>query len=83
PADSGKLVAPNNYRISYLKQHPELDPEKTIMEAVFDGAGPVFQTIKQYEEALVAYSADPENDKLQKRYDKAEAQMNQEDAWSA
>ncbi|KRL83844.1 ABC-F family ATP-binding cassette domain-containing protein [Ligilactobacillus apodemi] len=83
PADSGKLVAPNNYRISYLKQQPELDPEKTIMEAVFDGAGPVFQTIKQYEEALVAYSADPENEKLQKRYDNAEAKMNQEDAWSA
>lgn len=83
PADSGKLVAPNNYRISYLKQQPELDPEKTIMEAVFDGAGPVFQTIKQYEEALVAYSDNPENEKLQKRYDNAEAKMNQEDAWSA
>lgn len=83
PADSGKLVAPNNYRISYLKQQPDLDPEKTIMEAVFDGAGPVFQTIKEYEQALSAYSKDPEDPKRQKRYDKAEAMMNQEDAWSA
>lgn len=83
PADSGELIAPNNYRISYLKQQPELDPEKTIMEAVFDGAAPVFQTIKHYEQALTAYSNDPENEKLQKRYDEAEAKMNQEDAWSA
>ncbi len=80
PADSGELIAPNNYRISYLKQQPELDPEKTIMEAVFDGAAPVFQTIKHYEQALTAYSNDPENEKLQKRYDEAEAKMNQEDA---
>ena len=83
PADSGELIAPNNYQISYLKQQPELDPEKTIMEAVFDGAAPVFQTIKHYEQALTAYSNDPENEKLQKRYDEAEAKMNQEDAWSA
>lgn len=83
PADSGELIAPNNYRISYLKQQPELDPEKTIMEAVFDGAAPVFQTIKHYEQALTAYSNDPENEKLQKSYDEAEAKMNQEDAWSA
>ena len=83
PADSGELIAPNNYRISYLKQQPELDLEKTIMEAVFDGAAPVFQTIKHYEQALTAYSNDPENEKLQKRYDEAEAKMNQEDAWSA
>lgn len=32
---------------------------------------------------MTAYSNDPENEKLQKRYDEAEAKMNQEDAWSA
>lgn len=82
-ADSGRLVAPNNYRIGYLKQQPQLDPEKTIIDAVFDGAAPVFQTIKQYEEALAAYSQAPEDPKLQDRYVKAENKMEQANAWSA
>lgn len=83
PADSGELIAPNDYRIGYLKQMPELDDSKTIIEAVFEGAGPIFQTVRNYEEALEAYGSDPENEKLAKRYSDAEDKMNQEDAWTA
>lgn len=83
PADSGELISPNDYRIGYLKQMPELDASKTIIEAVFEGAGPIFQTVRNYEEALEAYGADPENEKLAKRYSDAEDKMNQEDAWTA
>lgn len=83
PADSGELIAPNDYRIGYLKQMPELDDSKTIIEAVFEGAGPIFQTVRNYEEALEAYGSDPENEKLSKRYSDAEDKMNQEDAWTA
>ena len=66
-----------------MKQIPELDDSKTIIEAVFEGAGPIFQTIRNYEEALEAYGNDPENEKLAKRYSDAEDKMNQEDAWTA
>ncbi|KLA44778.1 ABC-F family ATP-binding cassette domain-containing protein [Ligilactobacillus ruminis] len=83
PVDSGELIAPNDYRIGYLKQMPELDDSKTIIEAVFEGAGPIFQTVRNYEEALEAYGSDPENEKLAKRYSDAEDKMNQEDAWTA
>ena len=47
PADSGNLVMPNDYRIGYLQQIPNLDEEKTIIDAIFDGAAPIFQTIRQ------------------------------------
>ena len=83
PADSGELVMPNDYRIGYLKQTPDLDENKTIMDAVFDGAAPVFQTIRQYEDAVAKYAEHPEDEKLQRRYDQAEKKMNQEDAWNA
>ena len=83
PADSGELVMPNDYRIGYLKQNPDLDETKTIMDAVFDGAAPVFQTIRQYEDAVAKYAEHPEDEKLQRRYDQAEKKMNQEDAWNA
>lgn len=83
PADSGKLIKPNDYRIGYLTQLPEFDENKTIMDAIFEGASPIFQTIREYENALSKYSENPENEKLQKRYDDAEKKMNQEDAWNA
>ena len=82
-ADSGKIIKPNDYRISYLQQQPKLDEKLTVMEAIFAGSQPVFKIIRDYETALNAYSAHPENEKLLERYTKAEALMNQEDAWLA
>lgn len=82
-ADQGKITKPNDYRISYLKQQPELDESLTVMEAVFAGSQPVFQTIRNYEAALDAYGQNPSDEKLLERYAKAEAAMNQEDAWLA
>lgn len=82
-ADSGELNAPNNYRISYLKQIPELDEDATVMDAIFEGAAPIFKTIRDYEAAVVAYGQNPNAPKAQRRYDNAEAAMNREDAWSA
>lgn len=82
-ADQGQIIKPHDYRVSYLKQQPELDESLTVMEAVFAGSQPVFQTIRNYEAALSAYSANPNDEKLLARYTKAEAAMNQEDAWLA
>ena len=48
-AESGTITTPNDYSIGYLRQQPELDEGKTIMEAVFDGEQPVFKTIRAYE----------------------------------
>lgn len=83
PADSGDLIKPNNYRMSYLKQIPELNDDMTIMEAAFEGASPIFETIRHYEAVLTAYSEHPEDEKLQQRYSDAEDRMNREDAWNA
>ncbi|EJE98470.1 ABC transporter ATP-binding protein, partial [Liquorilactobacillus mali KCTC 3596 = DSM 20444] len=82
-ADSGELIAPNNYRISYLKQIPELDENATVMDAIFEGAAPIFKTIRDYEDAVTVYGQNPNDSKAQRRYDNAEAAMNREDAWSA
>lgn len=82
-ADSGDLITSNDYQISYLQQKPPLDQNATIMEAVFEGAAPVFQTIRHYEEVLEQYSKNPEDPELQKKYTQAEDKMNQEDAWNA
>lgn len=82
-AESGTITTPNDYSIGYLRQQPELDEGKTIMEAVFDGEQPVFKTIRAYEQALVDFSAHPEDQQASDRYTKMQARMDQEDAWEA
>lgn len=81
--ESGTITCPNDYRIGYLKQHPELDPDKTIMDAVFAGDQEVFKLIRQYELALDRFSQHPDDAEAVDRYTKLQAQMDQEDAWEA
>ncbi|MCF6166894.1 ABC transporter ATP-binding protein [Furfurilactobacillus rossiae] len=83
PQDSGTIETPNDYRISYLRQIPDLDDSLSVMEAVFAGAQPVFATIREYEQSLAKYSLHPEDEKALARYTRAETKMNQEDAWLA
>ncbi|MBB1079094.1 ABC-F family ATP-binding cassette domain-containing protein [Limosilactobacillus sp. STM2_1] len=83
PEGGGQITRPNDYTIGYLRQQPELDEEKTIMEAVFEGEQPVFETIRQYELALERFTKHPEDPQAIDRYTKMQAKMDQEDAWEA
>lgn len=82
-ADSGTITKPNDYTIGYLKQQPELDPQKTIMDAVFAGDQRIFATIRQYEEALQQYSDHPEDMKAADQFTKMQGIMDQQDLWDA
>ncbi|HAP6948704.1 TPA: ABC-F family ATP-binding cassette domain-containing protein, partial [Enterococcus faecium] len=50
--------------------------------AVFQGNSPLIQTVRAYEEALIELGENGEDPDVQKRYAKAEEQMNKEDAWT-
>ncbi|AYM03237.1 ABC-F family ATP-binding cassette domain-containing protein [Levilactobacillus yiduensis] len=80
---SGEINTPKDYTIGYLTQAPDLDQNLTVMDAVFSGDQKVFVTIRRYEAALAAYGAHPDDAKAQQRYLDAEAQMNEEEAWTA
>ncbi len=80
---TGDIITSKSYTIGYLKQDPELDNNLSIMDAVFSGSQAVYRTIRNYEAALKEYSAHPEDADATKRYTKAEARMNEEDAWNA
>lgn len=81
--NSGDIIKPKDYEIGYLKQDPELDDTKTILDAVFEGSQKVFSTIRKYEQELDNYSKHPDDSAIQDRYLVAEAKMNEEDAWNA
>lgn len=82
-ADSGEITKPNDYTIGYLEQKPALDPEKTVIDAVFAGNQRIFHTIRLYEEALVNYSQHPDDTKIADRFTKMQSIMDQEDLWEA
>ncbi|HGF7788181.1 TPA: ABC-F family ATP-binding cassette domain-containing protein, partial [Enterococcus faecium] len=52
------------------------------LQAVFQGNSPLIQTVRAYEEALIELGENGEDPNVQKRYAKAEEQMNKEDAWT-
>lgn len=81
--ETGTITKPNDYTIGYLKQQPELDADKTIMEAIFEGQQPVFKTIRAYEDAFQKFSDQPTDPQAIDRYTKMQAKMDQEDAWEA
>ncbi|MFT8995612.1 ABC-F family ATP-binding cassette domain-containing protein [Lentilactobacillus hilgardii] len=80
---TGDIITSKSYTIGYLTQNPELDDRLSIMDAVFSGSQKVYQTIRNYESALDKYSKHPEDQDALKRFTKAEAKMNEDDAWNA
>lgn len=81
-SDRQTVFYPSDYRIGYLSQTIECSDELTVLQAVFQGNSPLIRTVREYEEALIALSENGEDESIQKRYAKAEEQMNKEDAWT-
>ncbi|OQO67841.1 multidrug ABC transporter ATP-binding protein [Enterococcus villorum] len=80
--DRQSVFYPNDYRIGYLSQTSEFPNELTVLQAVFQGNSPLIRTVRAYEEALIALAENGEDESNQKRYAKAEEQMNKDNAWS-
>lgn len=80
--DRQTVFYPTDYRIGYLSQAAEFSDELTVLQAVFQGNSPLIQTVRAYEEALIELGENREDPNVQKRYAKAEEQMNKEDAWT-
>ncbi|MDL2251386.1 ABC-F family ATP-binding cassette domain-containing protein [Odoribacter sp. OttesenSCG-928-J03] len=53
-AESGTVIFRNDISIGFLEQDPQLDPDNTIFEEVFSSDSEILNTIKAYEEAIVA-----------------------------
>ena len=55
----GNVVFSPGYSVGYLEQEPKLDPDKTVLEVVREGAQHVFDLLKEYDEVNEAF-ADPD-----------------------
>jgi sulfate-transporting ATPase len=58
---NGEVLPSDNITFGFLKQEPELDPEKTVRETVMEGTGELAIDLKRFEEIGHAF-ADPNLD---------------------
>jgi ATP-binding cassette subfamily F protein uup len=65
-ADKGSVVYRKDQRVAYLEQDPKLDPEKNVLQVVFEGNTPELNAIRDYELHLFAYEKDPSDKHLDK-----------------
>ncbi|EIJ78574.1 ABC transporter, ATP-binding protein [Bacillus methanolicus PB1] len=79
--DSGKIICAKDYKISYLAQKPELNPELTVLGQVFEGDAPVYQLLRKYEQALLELTHSPNNQTLQERVFEYQRKIDSMDAW--
>jgi len=81
----GKVTFDKEYKIGYLRQEPELDPEKTVKEIVQEGVQHIVDVVNEYE-AINAKFAEPMSDtemnELIERQGVVGEKMEQLDAWN-
>ena len=79
--DLNPLDYAKDYRIAYLAQESDFDNNQTVLQAVFESDSIKVQVVREYEQALQQLAEDGNNNQAQKRFAKAEAAMNELDAW--
>ncbi|PHI20357.1 energy-dependent translational throttle protein EttA [Lewinellaceae bacterium SD302] len=80
----GNVVFNEDYKIGYLEQEPELDPEKTVREVVEEAVQDIVDLQKEYDEVNLKFSepmSDDEMNKLIERQGELMEQLENLNAW--
>ena len=82
---SGEAWPGENITVGYLEQEPQLDPSKTVLENVKDGAREVADMVDRFN-AISAEMGDPQDDtdfdKLMEEMGELQAKIDAVDGWS-
>ena len=80
---TGEAWAGENITVGYLEQEPELDPTKTVLENVKDGARETAELVDRYN-AIAAEMAEPDADfeKLGEEMSELQARIDAVDGWT-
>ncbi|MFD2045251.1 ABC-F family ATP-binding cassette domain-containing protein [Ornithinibacillus salinisoli] len=82
-AETGEISAPKDYRIEYLVQDPELDPNLTVIEQIYYGESTIMKVMREYEHVLQKLEKDPANERIQEQLMKVQQKMDEHEAWEA
>lgn len=79
--DSGQILKPNDYTISYLDQNPVFDPNKTILETIYDSPASLVQLVLRYETIRLKLEDHPEDEALQHSFMRISEEMSEKGGW--
>ncbi|WP_192822246.1 energy-dependent translational throttle protein EttA [Rufibacter sp. LB8] len=78
----GEVAFSQGYSVGYLEQEPQLDPSKTVMEIVQEGAAETVALLKEYEEINEAFGDENADfDKLMARQGEVQEKLDHLNAW--
>lgn len=78
--DKGKITTSNQLIMEYLSQELFEDSEKTIIEAIFHGTSPIFETVRAYDKALL--NLEENTPEAHEAFNEASEAMDRVDAWA-
>ncbi len=82
---TGEAWAADGIKVGYLPQEPQLDPTKTVLENVREGAGPVADMVERFN-AISAEMGDPKDDTdfdaLMEEMGELQTKIDAVDGWS-
>ncbi|PJN56589.1 putative ABC transporter ATP-binding protein YjjK [Paenibacillus sp. GM2FR] len=81
PPDSGKVSMGNRIRVRYLAQNPEFDPDKTVLQQVFEGGLPEMKAVREYTETMELLELHPSHEELQQKLLKLNQTLDTLQAW--
>lgn len=81
--DSGELIFAKDYKVSFLSQQPEMEPEKTVLDQVFSGEAPILKLMRDYELVLSELGQKPDDAGVQERFYELQRRMDSSDGWDA
>ncbi|WP_339218839.1 ABC-F type ribosomal protection protein TaeA [Paenibacillus sp. FSL W7-1279] len=81
PPDSGKISMGNRIRVRYLAQNPEFDPDKTVLQQVFEGDLPEMKAVREYTETMELLELHPSHEELQQKLLKLNQTLDTLQAW--
>ncbi len=81
--DAGSVTVWGNVRVTYLPQEPVLDPEHTVLEAVYHGEAPILRRLRDHAAAVRALDAAPDDGATQQRLHATVAALDAEGGWNA
>lgn len=80
----GQTACAPGFSIGYLEQEPRLDPDKTVMDVVREGAAPIVELLAEYDrinERFAEPMSDDEMDALMKRQGEVQDKLDAVGAW--
>ena len=83
PLATGSLTVWGNVRIQFLPQDPYIDPDLTVIEAVFQSDAPQMQLLLSYQQISAQLQRQPQDPEVQAKFSEISAQMDQVNGWSA